>query len=459
MQPREMMPWMLQSFYHTSIAPLLLLAATLAFLARPARTEAKPAGFGRFQQTYLGVWALCVAADWLQGPYVYQLYSAYGFQDHQIAQLFVAGFASAMVFGCVAGILADSFGRKKCCMAYCMLYIVSCLSKHVNSYSVLMFGRVTGGMATALLFSCFECWMVSEHKVRHGFSGQLLSHLFGVKFEIMYSVAIASGLLAEFGAEMLKFQPHTEGSLIYMGGAIAPFDMAIGFLALGCLLIGVIWEENYGSRSELRNLADQSREALKFFFCDRCCAPLCLVTTCFEGAMFAFVFNWTPALTSPGSTPPLGIIFALFMMACMAGASAATLVSQRLNARVRLLLICLLGAAAFLAASVTAGHSEQLCFASFWVFEFCVGAYYPTIGLLKSELIPEHIRGTIYNLCRAPLNAVVICLLLTDLHLTQCFRICACLLFSALLAVGILPERGAFGLGEPHETTALGKKV
>ena len=30
--------------------------------------------------------------DWLQGPYVYALYSSYGFSQHDIAVLFVAGF-------------------------------------------------------------------------------------------------------------------------------------------------------------------------------------------------------------------------------------------------------------------------------------------------------------------------------------------------------------------------------
>jgi hypothetical protein len=35
---------------------------------------------------------------------------------------------------------------------------------------VLMVGRVLGGIATSLLYSAFESWLVAEH-FKHGFSG------------------------------------------------------------------------------------------------------------------------------------------------------------------------------------------------------------------------------------------------------------------------------------------------
>lgn len=47
------------------------------------------------------------AGDWLQGPYVYALYLYYGFDRGQIGRLFIGGFASSMVFGTIAGSLAD----------------------------------------------------------------------------------------------------------------------------------------------------------------------------------------------------------------------------------------------------------------------------------------------------------------------------------------------------------------
>lgn len=45
-------------------------------------------------QVYLPAYLLATAADWLQGPYKYALYSSYGYTQRDIAHLFVAGYGS-----------------------------------------------------------------------------------------------------------------------------------------------------------------------------------------------------------------------------------------------------------------------------------------------------------------------------------------------------------------------------
>jgi hypothetical protein len=54
------------------------------------------------------------AGDWLQGPYVYALYSYYGYTKGDIGKLFIAGFGSSMIFGTIAGSLAD----KQCALLF-----------------------------------------------------------------------------------------------------------------------------------------------------------------------------------------------------------------------------------------------------------------------------------------------------------------------------------------------------
>lgn len=54
-------------------------------------------------------------------------------------------------------------GRKRMSVLYCITYILSCFTKHSPQYRVLMLGRVLGGIATSLLFSSFESWLVAEH--------------------------------------------------------------------------------------------------------------------------------------------------------------------------------------------------------------------------------------------------------------------------------------------------------
>lgn len=427
-----------QSFYHACIIPLFSLTILLAWLARPSSSEERPKDFGRFQTTYLLVWCICVAADWLQGPYVYALYSAYGFSSLEIAQLFVAGFGSSLIFGCFAGSIADQFGRKRCCIAYCALYILSCMTKHFQDYWILMLGRVLGGVATSLIFSCFECWMVSEHLQRHKFSSGLLSYMFGLMFTFMYFVAIASGLAAQFVADYIPFEPISKGSIIYSGGYCAPFDLAIVCLVVGAILIMALWEENYGSsdgQEDSRTVYSNITECMRMLAADPGALRLCLVVATFEGCMYAFVFNWTPALASKEMPPPHGVIFALFMMACMMGASTSTMLNKYARPAVRLMTVSFLGVVLFAVAACTAGGSSPIpCFVAFMLFEFCVGVYFPSIGVVKSEVVPEHVRGTMYNVYRVPLNAVVVCLLLTDISMIVCFQLCAGLLSISFVA-------------------------
>jgi len=54
-------------------------------------------------------------------------------------------------------------GRKRACVTYCITYILSCMTKHSPQYKVLLLGRILGGVATSLLFSAFESWLVAEH--------------------------------------------------------------------------------------------------------------------------------------------------------------------------------------------------------------------------------------------------------------------------------------------------------
>jgi len=78
---------------------------------------------------YLAVYLLATLSDWLQGPYVYALYDAYGFSQHDIAILFVAGFGSSMVFGSFVGGMADWGGRRRFVVLFAITYAASCLTK------------------------------------------------------------------------------------------------------------------------------------------------------------------------------------------------------------------------------------------------------------------------------------------------------------------------------------------
>jgi len=302
-----------------------------------------------------------------------------------------------------------------------------------------MFGRITGGIATSILFSCFECWLVSEHCSRHKFSDGLLYYMFGLMFQSMYLVAITSGLVAQAVADTFAFHPISEGSSFFLGGYTCPFDLAIIALIIGMILMSLFWNENYGSNesSDSGGMIDNLSAAVKLFQTDPNMVLLAVIVSCFEGSMFAFVFNWTPALASKEVPPPFGLIFAIFMMACMCGASVHTMVGNSVKPSMRLIVTFAIGIASFGIISRAAGDQNFLrtCFMAFLVFEFCCGLYFPSIGVLKSEIVPENVRTTMYNIYRIPLNAVVVVLLLSNISMITCFMSCGVLLTFALVSV------------------------
>ena len=54
-------------------------------------------------------------------------------------------------------------GRKKAALTYVFTYTFGCFTKHWNNFQVLLLGRVFCGIATSLLYSAFESWLVAEH--------------------------------------------------------------------------------------------------------------------------------------------------------------------------------------------------------------------------------------------------------------------------------------------------------
>merc|ERR1719291_137435 len=126
-------------------------------------------------------------------------------------------------------------------------------------------------------------------------------------------------------------------------------------------------------------------------------------------------------------------------MACMCGSSLATVMSERHRPWLRLCMTFALGSLALGAAACEAGISSlRVCFLAFMVFEFCVGLYFPSIGVLKSEVVPENVRATVYNMYRVPLNAMVVSLLLTNITIVRIYGLCAVLLAVAFWSMPMI---------------------
>ncbi|KAK1257664.1 hypothetical protein QJS04_geneDACA019896 [Acorus gramineus] len=185
-----------------------------------------------------------------------------------------------------------------------------------------MVGRILGGIATSLLFSAFESWLVAEH-FKRGFEPQWLSLTFSKAIFLGNGlVAIIAGLFANLLADNLGFGP------------VAPFDAAACILAIGMAIILSSWSENHGDSSESKGLLTQFRGAAVAIASDEKIALLGAIQSLFEGSMYTFVFLWTPALSPNEEDIPHGFIFATFMLSSMLGSSIASRLMARAHLKV-----------------------------------------------------------------------------------------------------------------------------
>merc|ERR1711920_74038 len=80
----------------------------------------------------------------------------------------------------------------------------------------------------------------------------------------------------------------------------------------------------------------------------------------------------------------------------------------------------------------------MLRFVAFLAFEACVGLYFPMIGTLKGDIVPEEKRSTIYNIYRFPLNVAVLLPLLLNFSITTTFVVTTFILVNALVCQFLL---------------------
>jgi len=330
-----------------------------------------------------------------------------------------------------------------------------------------MLGRLLGGIATSLLFSIFEAWLIRSHADAN------LKQYLGKSFSwAMFGnsvVAISAGLVANKAASQFEMIEVRQG-LVYAGGYLNPFDIALAALVLCGFFAATLWEENYGESDEAGE-DGEPRKAAKWYDGLRNAFVTTMrsqdiylagaISSLFEGSMYIFVFMWTPALTSKADSSelPFGIIFSTFMVCCMAGSSLFSIQIEKM--KTEQLAVCVFAVAAGAMAMVALSSSITLRFLAMNLFEITVGCYFPVMGILKGSIVPESKRAAIYNLFRIPLNFIVLFSLLTDLTPTQSFSLNALMLGTACALMVVLKKRREKngGMKDADETSGADEEL
>jgi MFS family permease len=165
--------------------------------------------------------------------------------------------------------------------------------------------------------------------------------------------------------------------------------------------------------------------------------------------MYLFIFFWSAALKSArlktgGSQAdddlPYGLIFSCFMCAMMAGSSFFGLFSANHNreSAAYVLMSVILVASACLSAAVLL-ENEVWLFWALCTIEASIGAYFPSMSFLKSEVVEDGVRGRVYSILRFPLNVFVVVVHSLDQegdeHRNRVFMMLAAMLMLAFFVV------------------------
>jgi len=411
---------------------LIILALTTTFIKITDRLTSKssdddnatpkPAAIKSLQIRFLSVFWLLRCADWLQGPYFYEVYSSKILNGvpaslATVSKLFLTGFASTALFGPLVGRASDSKGRKRGTLAFTLLYSLGAASTKSNVLGILLLGRVMSGIGTSLLFSAPEAWLVGEATGKEigEEGGKYLGETFGMAYAGDALVAILAG----------QFASAAHGAR----GSTGPFELSIGFLAAGGVLASLLWKENK-AESSVASDGEKSeptiRDAIKVVKDDPNIMLVGAVQSLFEAAMYIFVLQWPPAITGiiadafGGMSTPYGTVFSCFMASCLLGSTIfGQLVKRNVStesstAAMLSVATVAMSIAAWIskADSVIAMPLASLV-AAFFAFEGCVGMYFPSIGTLRSKYVPDSHRSVIMNLFGIPLNVLVVTVFLS----------------------------------------------
>jgi hypothetical protein len=181
-----------------------------------------------------------------------------------------------------------------------------------------------------------------------------------------------------------------------------------------------------------------------------------MAQTVFECCMYTFVLLYTPALEASikagnkESLLPLGYLFSGMMFCSMLGSLVFKILSSRGIQTDNLLSLALFVAGASFCFIIINTANTSYTVLAFLLFEFTTGMYFPSIGTLRAQAIPEQNRTGVMAFLRVPMNFAVIAIMLRvdSMPMTEIFQICALLNFVGGLVIlwrALDPARGAGG--------------
>ncbi|KAH0864583.1 hypothetical protein HID58_081794, partial [Brassica napus] len=371
----------MEVFYYLVFGVMAAVVAALE-MSKRNKDQNTSSPFNSFKNSYVLVFSVMMAGDWLQGPYVYYLYSTYGFGKRDIGQLFIAGFGSSMLFGTIVGSLAhkQNFDQQLLSLTISKTVffgngLVAILSGLFGNLlvDVFSFGPVAPFDAAACFLAIGMVIILTTWSENFGDPSDSKDLM--TQFKVA-AIAIASGrfkvYIALLGAIQSLFEASMYTFVFLWTPALSPNDEEIphGFVFATFMLASML-----GSSLAARLMARSSLRVenyMQIVFLVSAASLLLPITT--------------SVLVTPSKVKEEGL---------------------SLTSSIQLLGFC--------------------------VFEACIGIFSASIMKMRSQYIPEEARSTIMNFFRVPLNLFV-CIILYNVDafpITIMFGMCSIFIFVA----------------------------
>lgn len=438
-------------------------SSRVAPAADAASSATKPKSVSVLQYHFWTVFWLFRIAFWMAGPYAYAAYSSKQTANGQpvsettISYISLTGYAAIALLGPSAGRISQHYGPKVGSWIGMILYGLGTFSVTSSDITLLFVGKALGGIGQSLLKNGPESWLIQEFKRRHpneASQQQWLGETFGTAYSMDSVLAIVAGQTASLAASR--------------SGPNGPFVVAPVFLIVSVLIILVCWSSSPPPQATKESKTDANKEilpaeaeaqptigeALQLIKEDKKILLLGLVQACYEGAMYIFVLVWPPTTSHiirtclGDSVPtPYGMAFSCFMAACMLGSTLFGKITKHFSLEMTVALVVgtaalSLGAAKFTirfssTAWVNSSSGVLQLFSLYLLFEATVGVYFPCMGILRCNYLPDSHRAIIMTLYAVPLNVLVVSVFLLFDYLGHSGAL-AVATFALMIATGLI---------------------
>ncbi|KAJ3692666.1 hypothetical protein LUZ60_011761 [Juncus effusus] len=355
--------------------------------------------FSRFQKKFLLIYSLATVIGGLQSVYGEDEFVQFGLNRDRIALLFSFGAFISLVFGTFSGIFSDLIGSRRACMIYFILHILANLFKIMNWIPFLWIKIAFFAISSSFFSFCFETCMVFEHE-KQGHKKDLLMETF---WQMTFFESISL-----IGSQVIT------NSLISDNldkGPIYPSSFGAFLALLLFLYIKRKWKNDQNITSPFWSYR---KSFSSHVLSDERIWALNWAQASIHFSSSIFLFLWAPTIVADGRDVNLSKIFPLFIGSRMIGSTLFPYFNATSSFYYNENSLTCAFISAGLSLSIVAYDYQEIgtLVFLFCIFHACVGFILPSLASLRTQYLPNELRGGMISVSHAPSNAAIILILL-----------------------------------------------